>query len=223
VFDFPATGMGLSALWQVSEPAEVEELFRSYLAGIANTPGNAIMDITVKPNVARYRGVKLSTTTAVPSANTLALARVMYDAVFGKQGMLLAFGVVKQRLLVTMGSDAIARAKALIDLTKGKKSTSKTAARAALAPLLAEARRRGESYVMAMDIGALKNVALAASEATAAKTRRTPVNLVEPMAATFGATNGALTFRITVPAVQLQAVLPAPLPTSPSPPPPGDT
>ena len=94
-----------------------------------------------------------------------------------------------------MGTDAAPRAKALIDLPKAKA----TGPSAGLAAAIADARARGESYLVAIDVAALGFRFDPDAKGPA------PAG-IEPGVMAIGTDAGALTMRVTVPAAQIKAV-----------------
>ena len=133
-------------MWEVARPAEATKLWSDYLAAVAKlpTPTQAF-----KPGSATHRGVKLALLVATPTATMPADQRVFYDRMGGK--MTFGLGAVAKRVVFSLGTDMLPRAKALIDRSKGGKAR----AQPMLAAILAEARRRSESYVITVDAAAL--------------------------------------------------------------------
>ena len=180
-------------------PADAKALLALWTEGLAAMGKVGGGQLEFKVTSSTYKKVKLSVTTTKLTKAATPEQREAY-ARFGG-ALTYVFGVVGDRAVFTMGSDAMARAKKLVDQVAGGKA--KVTASPALRTALDGARARRESYVVAFDLAELASRfsdepgKAAASTATA----------VPPMVIGVGNDSGELTVRLTVPADQVGAIV----------------
>lgn len=194
--------VGVTALWDVDQPAAVSAMWRAYIDALAKTPLTGRMALSIKPDVARHRGVKLSTMTTSPAKGTPPDERAVYDFFGGK--LTMGYGVTKARFVLAAG-DALGLLKAAID--RGERKTR--AIDPSLAPVVAELQARGDSYFIAADVVALRDQIMARVLGTAAPppSPAAAAGARPPALLAIGTEAGALMFRFTMPAEQLGPLL----------------
>jgi|GEM_PF-2917280 len=191
---------GLSGLWEMDDPALASKMLNDYFATLAKTP---IGFMSAKLKTSTYKGVKLSMVTMAPGKGMPADQAELYQKMGGS--LVGGFGVAGKQLFFSLGDNAAGRAKALADQVKAGK---KKPAPAGFATVLADARARNESYLMAFDLAALKAIfAPVDTDAPAGPKPAPPAPLaLEPGAFGIGVADGALTMRLTIPAVQVKSL-----------------
>ncbi len=194
--DVTKQAFGASGLWEVAAPAAAAAMWSDYLAAIAKSP---MPTVAFVPSSSKHRGVKLSMVAVTPDKSMPDDQRAIYQRMGGT--LRFGFAVVDKRVALGIGTDAAARVKALIDLSKG--AVKKKARPSPLAPVVAEAKRRGESYLFTIDLEAMKSQ-FASMLGNGPGPMPSGVN--EPSAFAVGTADGALTWRITVPAAQAKII-----------------
>lgn len=207
--DLAGGRFAMAGVMQVGDPAKALALWGEQPALMRKS---GLLD--VKATTTNYHGARLMTVSAAPRPSMPAELRAGYD-MFGGAVTYAATTTGKQVVFV-IGLDATARAKGIADRLRA----ARRAATAALAPVYADARARGESVVMTMDLARL---VAAAAPADVRRGVIAPVPSREPTALALGTDHGALTLRLTLPASQVAMVADVEPEATPSTPPaPGD-
>ncbi|MBK9036428.1 MAG: hypothetical protein IPL61_35145 [Myxococcales bacterium] len=189
------TGGKVSAagLWDITDGAAAQQLWFDYLTALGAAAGGT-MATTVDVKAATYRGVRFARGHTVATTAATKASMSMY-------GGQLDFGyaVPGKLFAVALGQDVVAQLRALTDIALPKKrATTKVAP--GLAATLAQARTRGDSFVVAIDAPAIRSAFQPSAGAIPPA--------AELAAAAIGVHGGALTLRLTMPASQLAPLVP---------------
>ncbi len=194
-------GVWMGGTWEIEDAKKVNQVLNKYFKKMPKKIGQKGVEMKLKfrRNAMRHRGVgvnEMAMTFAkgLPPEAVAALAKI-----FGKGGMKVLFGAFAKTSVMAMGSDAKARVKAAIDVSKGKKPAF--AANPGLESALAQAKQLKESMVFALD---LPPVVAAANGAPAVA----PGSAGEPAVFALGFADGTIGARITVPMTQVKALMP---------------
>ena len=180
-------------------PADARALLALWTEGLAAMGKVRGGQFELTATSSTYKKVKLSVTTTKLTRAATPEQREAY-ARFGGS-LTSVFGVVGDRAVFTMGSDAMVRAKKLIDQVGAKK---KPTVSPALRLALDGARARRESYLVAFDLAEL---ASRFSDEPRKPAAGSPATAVPPMVIGVGNDRGELTMRLTVPADQVGAIV----------------
>lgn len=192
--DLSSSSFGMSGLWDVDNAAAAAKMWTEYFTALVKTP---IATMTVKTGTVTQKGVKISTAKFSPGANMPPEQKVFYDQMGGSFSG--GFAAIGKQLVFAFGTDATAGAKKMVDVAKAKP----TAPRATLATVIADAKQRGESYLVAFDLAAIKD-RFAPAPATGNGPGPKSAGTAEPGAFALGVAGGALQMRLTLPAAQVK-------------------
>lgn len=195
-------GPRLHATWDITDAAAVAAMWRDYFQNLAKTPLPGKLELKLKLDAGRHRGVKLSTMTIAPGRAMPAEERIAYDF-FGGQ-IAVGYAVTDTRLMMGGGGDGVRAMKDAIDRGADRARTVD----ASLVPVVAELRARGESYLVAVDLVGFRDyfVAFAAAGPKGKRPALAPSTRA-PAFLAIGRDGDELTFRVVVPATQLAPLL----------------
>lgn len=148
----PKGGVWMEGLWGVNDAAKLNKAYSAAIAGLPKTPAADAM-FTIKPAKApAHRGVKPSGMTVSMNKDAPAEVRTQLEAYLGKGGFTSIIAAFDNVAVSTAGKDSHKRFKSMVDAVKGKK---KSTIAPGAAGVLADARARSESMVMAVDLASI--------------------------------------------------------------------
>ncbi|MBL8627890.1 MAG: hypothetical protein JNK64_41780 [Myxococcales bacterium] len=183
--------VALAALWDITDGAAAQALWLGYLTAIAKAQGG-LMHTAVDTNAARYRGVRFARTRSTSSSAALQPGMAMYG------GQLeVGYAVPGPLFAMAMGPDVVGQLRQLTDVALPRKR--RPAPAPALAATLALARAQRDSYVIAVDVPAVRATFAGATP---------PPSPAELALLALGFDGDAVVLRAVLPAAQLAPLLP---------------
>ena len=188
-----ANGFAIAGGWELDRPAELAGFLKDQIAIMTRDQTSML---TFKQRAAKHRGTPVTLVTATPAKSMPADQRELYDRIGGS--LSYGFAATRRHMVLAAGADATARLHAQIDQSLAGKAPPPSP----LAPVLADARQRNESYLVAMDLPALRD-----SFQSMLGNRPGPAPTPgQPTVLGISSAHGALLTRFTLPASQLAAM-----------------